>query len=160
MIPISRWADLTDDKEAIKALQEVYGNDVENLDLLVGLMAEKKITGYAISETAFFIFLLMASRWVVFLYYIQSTNKIRKMLDVRICAVSYGGLVVYCYCSRLEADRFFTSDFNKEVYTEKGLEWVNKNTESLKDVLNRHYPELVEKWMNSSSAFSVWSAMH
>ena len=62
MIPISRWADLTDDKEAIKALQEVYGNDVENLDLLVGLMAEKKITGYAISETTFFIFLLMASR--------------------------------------------------------------------------------------------------
>jgi alpha-dioxygenase len=43
------------------------------------------------------------------------------------------------------------------VYTEKGLEWVNK-TESLKDVLNRQYPEVVEKWMNSSSAFSVWSA--
>jgi alpha-dioxygenase len=62
MIPIAKWEDLTDDKEAIKTLQEVYGNDVENLDLLVGLMAEKKIKGYAISETAFFIFLLMASR--------------------------------------------------------------------------------------------------
>lgn len=121
MIPIAKWEDLTDDKEAIQTLQEVYGNDVEALDLLVGLMAEKKIKGYAISETAFFIFVLMASR-------------------------------------RLEADRFFTSDFNKEVYTEKGLEWVNKKTESLKDVLYRHYPELVEKWMNSSSAFSVWSA--
>lgn len=120
MIPIAKWEDLTDDKEAIQTLQEVYGNNVENLDLLVGMMAEKKIKGYAISETAFFIFLIMASR-------------------------------------RLEADRFFTSDFNKEVYTEKGLEWVNK-TESLKDVLNRHHPELVEKWMNSSSAFSLWSA--
>lgn len=120
MIPIAKWEDLTDDKEAIQTLQEVYGNNVENLDLLVGMMAEKKIKGYAISETAFFIFLLMASR-------------------------------------RLEADRFFTSDFNKEIYTEKGLEWVNK-TESLKDVLNRHHPEQVEKWMNSSSAFSVWSA--
>ncbi|GLJ28195.1 hypothetical protein SUGI_0553790 [Cryptomeria japonica] len=120
MIPITKWEDLTDDKEAIQVLREVYGNDVENLDLLVGLMAEKKIKGYAISETAFFIFVLMASR-------------------------------------RLEADRFFTSDFNEEVYTKEGLARVN-STESLKDVLNRHYPEMVKKWVNSSSAFSVWSA--
>ena len=62
MIPISKWEDLTDDKEAIQTLKEVYGDDVEELDLLVGLMAEKKITGFAISETAFIIFLLMASR--------------------------------------------------------------------------------------------------
>ncbi|KAH9304358.1 hypothetical protein KI387_008762 [Taxus chinensis] len=115
-----KWEDLTNDKEAIQVLHEVYGNDVESLDLLVGLMAEIKITGYAIGETAFFIFLLMASR-------------------------------------RLETDRFFASDFNEEVYTKEGLARVN-STESLKDVLNRHYPEMVEKWMNSSSAFSVWSA--
>ncbi|KAK4603773.1 hypothetical protein RGQ29_012326 [Quercus rubra] len=120
LIPISKWEDLTDDKEAIQTLEEVYGDDVEELDLLVGLMAEKKITGFAISETAFIIFLLMASR-------------------------------------RLEADRFFTSNFNEETYTKKGLEWVN-NTESLKDVLKRHYPEMVEKWMNSTSAFSVWDS--
>jgi alpha-dioxygenase len=62
LIPISKWEDLTDDNEAIQALEEVYGGDVEELDLLVGLMAEKKITGFAISETAFVIFLLMASR--------------------------------------------------------------------------------------------------
>ena len=62
LIPISKWEDLTDDKEAIQTLEEVYGDDVEQLDLLVGLMAEKKITGFAISETAFIIFLLMASR--------------------------------------------------------------------------------------------------
>ena len=65
LIPISNWEDLTNDKTTIKALQEVYGNDeedVEKLDLLVGLMAERKPTGYAISETAFVIFLLMASR--------------------------------------------------------------------------------------------------
>ncbi|KAM3761534.1 hypothetical protein ACB098_01G275100 [Castanea mollissima] len=107
-------------EEAIQTLEEVYGDDVEQLDLLVGLMAEKKITGFAISETAFIIFLLMASR-------------------------------------RLEADRFFTSNFNEETYTKKGLEWVN-NTESLKDVLKRHYPEMVEKWMNSTSAFSEWDS--
>lgn len=62
LIPISKWEDLTDDEEAIRLLEEVYGDDVEELDLLVGLMAEKKITGFAISETAFVIFLLMASR--------------------------------------------------------------------------------------------------
>ena len=60
-------------------------------------------------------------------------------------------------CRRLEADRFFTSNFNEETYTKKGLEWVN-NTESLKDVLKRHYPGMVEKWMNSTSAFSVWDS--
>lgn len=64
MMPITKWEDLTDDEEAIQTLQEVYGDDVESLDLLVGLMAEKKIKGFAISETAFFIFIIMASRYV------------------------------------------------------------------------------------------------
>lgn len=64
MIPISRWEDLTDDQEVTEAIKEVYGDDVEKLDLLVGLHAEKKIKGFAISETAFFIFLLIASRYV------------------------------------------------------------------------------------------------
>ncbi|PWA71596.1 heme peroxidase [Artemisia annua] len=120
LIPISKWDDLTDNKEAVDTLQEVYGDDVEQLDLLVGMLAEKKIKGFGISETAFIIFLLMASR-------------------------------------RLEADRFFTSDYKEEVYTEKGMEWVN-TTESLKDVLDRHYPQMTKQWMNSTSAFTVWDA--
>ncbi|CAN0856564.1 Alpha-dioxygenase PIOX [Linum grandiflorum] len=120
MIPISKWEDLTDDKEAVRVLTQVYGDRIEELDLLVGLMAEKKIKGFAISETAFFIFILMASR-------------------------------------RLEADRFFTSYFNEEIYTNKGLAWVN-TTESLKDVIDRHYPGMTQKWMNSTSAFTVWDA--
>ncbi|CAI9763215.1 unnamed protein product [Fraxinus pennsylvanica] len=119
LIPISKWNGLTDDEEALKDLREVYGDDVEELDLLVGLMAEKKIKGFAISETAFMIFLIMASR--------------------------------------IEADGFFTSDFSEEAYTKKGLEWVN-TTESLKNVLDRHYPEMTKKWINSSSAFSVWDS--
>ncbi|XP_042961862.1 alpha-dioxygenase 2-like isoform X4 [Carya illinoinensis] len=121
MIPLSKWEDLTDDSEVVEALHEVYGDDVEKLDLLVGLHAEKKIKGFAISETAFFIFLLIASR-------------------------------------RLEADRFFTTNFNCKSYTEKGLEWVNK-TETLKDVIDRHFPEMTRKWMKCSSAFSVWGSM-
>ncbi|CAF2103675.1 hypothetical protein BRARA_E03653 [Brassica rapa] len=120
MIPIKKWEDLTDDKEAIEALEDVYGGNVDELDLLVGLMAEKKIKGFAISETAFNIFVLMATR-------------------------------------RLEADRFFTSDFNEMTYTKKGLEWVN-TTENLKEVFDRHYPEMTERWMNSESAFSVWDS--
>ncbi|CAN8322003.1 unnamed protein product [Cochlearia groenlandica] len=120
MIPISKWEDLTDDVEAVEMLHDVYGDDVDELDLLVGLLAEKKIKGFAISETAFYIFLLMATR-------------------------------------RLEADRFFTSDYNEKTYTKKGLEWVNR-TESLKDVFDRHYPEMTHKWMNSESAFSVWDS--
>nr|XP_043631921.1 alpha-dioxygenase 1 [Erigeron canadensis] len=120
LIPISKWEDLTDDQEAIDMLREVYDDDVEQLDLLVGMAAEKKIKGFAISETAFIIFVIMASR-------------------------------------RLEADRFFTSDFNEDVYTKKGFEWVN-TTESLKDVLDRHYPEMSDRWMNSASAFTVWDA--
>jgi len=62
LIPISKWEDLTDDQEAIQVLEEVYGDDIEELDLLVGLMAEKKIKGFAISETAFTIFIFMSSR--------------------------------------------------------------------------------------------------
>ncbi|CAI9113502.1 OLC1v1014114C1 [Oldenlandia corymbosa var. corymbosa] len=118
MIPISKWEDLTDDADIIQALKEVYGDDVNKLDLQVGLHAEKKIKGFAIGETAFFIFLLIASR-------------------------------------RLEADRFFTTNFNSVAYTEKGLEWVN-TTETLKDVIDRHFPEMTKKWMRSTSAFSVW----
>lgn len=120
MIPISKWEDLTDDTETIGILREVYGDDIEKLDLLVGLMAEKKIKGFAISETAFFIFIVMASR-------------------------------------RLQADRFFTSNFNSKTYTKKGLDWVN-TTENLKQIIDRHFPDINDKWINSTSAFSVWDA--
>lgn len=65
MIPIGKWEDLTDNEEVVEALREVYGDDVEKLDLLVGLHAEKKIKGFAISETSFFLFLLIASRYIL-----------------------------------------------------------------------------------------------
>ncbi|KAI3938740.1 hypothetical protein MKW98_011892 [Papaver atlanticum] len=56
-----------DDEEAIKVLHEVYG-DVEELDILVDLLAEKKINGVVISETTFFISTVMASRIVTIIY--------------------------------------------------------------------------------------------
>lgn len=62
MPTIRKWEDLTTDKETLATIYELYGNDVECLDLLVDLLVEKKIPEFAISETAFFIFLIMASR--------------------------------------------------------------------------------------------------
>lgn len=58
---------------------------------------------------------------------------------------------------RLEADRFFTTNYNSQTYTEKGLQWINK-TESLKDIIDRHFPEMSKTWMRCSSAFSVWDS--
>eukprot|EP00392_Amoebophrya_sp_AT5.2_P018255 g18760.t1 len=45
-----------------KNIAEVYDNDVEAVDLLVGCLAENKPAGFAISETAFKVFILTASR--------------------------------------------------------------------------------------------------
>lgn len=105
-----------ENEEAYTAIVEVYGIDgIENVDLQIGLLAEKKIPGFAISETAFLIFLLMASR-------------------------------------RLEADRFFTTDFNADVYSDVGFAWV-KSTSSMRDVLKRHFPELERKIPKNFSAF-------
>jgi Animal haem peroxidase len=47
-------------QETIGALREVYGDDIEACDLLIGNLAEKKIPGFAISETSFHIFVLLS----------------------------------------------------------------------------------------------------
>jgi alpha-dioxygenase len=62
MPTIRKWEDLTTDKETLATIRELYGDNVERLDLLVVLLVEKKILGFAISKTAFFIFFIMASR--------------------------------------------------------------------------------------------------
>jgi hypothetical protein len=49
------------DEATAKQLEEVYG-DVEQVDLLVGCAAEKWPEGFGFSDTAFRIFILMASR--------------------------------------------------------------------------------------------------
>ena len=43
-------------------LRKVYGNDVNKVDLMTGLYAEPLPPGFGFSETAFLIFVLMASR--------------------------------------------------------------------------------------------------
>ena len=61
--PIRSFADLTDDKGTVATLAEVYGDNVENLDLLIGTLAEtQRPTNFGFGETMFQIFILNASR--------------------------------------------------------------------------------------------------
>jgi hypothetical protein len=56
---------------------------------------------------------------------------------------------------RLQADRFYTTDFRPEVYTRAGLRWIDDV--DLKTVLLRHYPELADTGLaNIRNAFEPW----
>jgi hypothetical protein len=62
MRPVRTFAELTDDAGLAAELDQVYGGDVERLDLTIGMFAERRPRGFAFSDTAFRIFILMASR--------------------------------------------------------------------------------------------------
>jgi hypothetical protein len=60
--PVQTFSDLTGGDTADAArLESIYG-DVEQVDLMVGLYAEPKPAGFGFSDTAFRVFILMASR--------------------------------------------------------------------------------------------------
>ena len=59
--PAETFEELTDNPEWAKELERVYG-DVERVDLMVGLYAEPLPKGFGFSDTAFRVFILMASR--------------------------------------------------------------------------------------------------
>ena len=115
--PAATFEELTDNAEWAKELERVYG-DVERVDLMVGLYAEPLPKGFGFSDTAFRVFILMASR-------------------------------------RLKSDRFFTSDYNAETYTQAGLDWIDETT--MIDVLKRHYPELEPALRGVDNAFAPWT---
>lgn len=100
-----------------KELREVYNNDLEAVDLMVGMYAEDLPKGFGFSDTAFRVFILMASR-------------------------------------RLKSDRFFTDDYRAEVYTQWGLDFIDKTT--MLDVLKRHYPALKPALFGVENAFAPW----
>jgi hypothetical protein len=50
------------DDELVQTLKAVYEGDVERVDLMVGMFAEPLPRGFGFSDTAFRIFVLMASR--------------------------------------------------------------------------------------------------
>ncbi|NUT55420.1 MAG: peroxidase [Thermoleophilia bacterium] len=110
------FEELTDNPDWARELREVYG-DVEQVDLMVGLYAETLPKGFGFSDTAFRVFILMASR-------------------------------------RLKSDRFFTSDYNAETYTQTGLDWIDET--GMKDVLLRHYPALEPALRGVDNAFAPW----
>jgi hypothetical protein len=60
---IRAFEDLTDDKATVATLKDVYNDNVENIDLMIGTLAEaRRPTGFGFGETMFQIFILNASR--------------------------------------------------------------------------------------------------
>ncbi|KAB2352535.1 peroxidase family protein [Actinomadura rudentiformis] len=62
LAPARSFEDLTDDPELAERIRTVYDGDIERVDLMIGMYAEKRPKGFAFSDTAFRIFILMASR--------------------------------------------------------------------------------------------------
>jgi hypothetical protein len=60
--PFSSFEEMTANPEWAKEIRHVYDNDIERVDLTVGLFAERLPAGFGFSDTAFRIFILMASR--------------------------------------------------------------------------------------------------
>jgi hypothetical protein len=59
--PAGDFDELTPNREWAEELRRVYG-DIERVDLMVGLYAEPPPEGFGFSDTAFRVFILMASR--------------------------------------------------------------------------------------------------
>lgn len=109
--------EITPNKEWAREINEIYNGDVDLVDTQIGMQAEQPPKGFGFSDTAFRIFILMASR-------------------------------------RLKSDRFFTTGFNADTYTQVGFDWVNNTT--MKDVILRHYPELTEAIDDVERVFAPW----
>jgi hypothetical protein len=114
--PFQTFEEMTDDADDAARLGDIYG-DVDRVDTMIGMYAERKPKGFGFSDTAFRVFILMASR-------------------------------------RLKSDRFFTRDYRPEVYTQAGLDWVETN--SMRSVLLRHFPELEPALEGVENPFAPW----
>jgi len=60
--PVKSFEELTDNPVWREEIRRVYGNDLEKVDLMTGLYAEPLPPGFGFSDTAFRVFVLMASR--------------------------------------------------------------------------------------------------
>jgi len=60
--PVASFDEITDNAAWRQQLKKVYNNDIEQVDLMTGLYAEPLPAGFGFSDTAFRIFILMASR--------------------------------------------------------------------------------------------------
>ena len=59
---VKSFEEITSNKQWQKELREVYNNDVNSVDLVIGMFAEDLPEGFGFSDTAFRVFVLMASR--------------------------------------------------------------------------------------------------
>jgi hypothetical protein len=63
MRPAKTFEDITDNPKWAEELRRVYNDDIDSLDLMVGMLAEsRRPAGFGFGETAFRIFLVMAPR--------------------------------------------------------------------------------------------------
>src|SRR4051812_9667922 len=60
--PLTSFDELTEDPAVNDRLRRIYNDDIEAVDVTVGLYAEKPPEGFGFSDTSFRIFVLMASR--------------------------------------------------------------------------------------------------
>lgn len=60
--PVKSFEELTGETTLAAELREVYDDDVNLVDLMIGLYAEPKPPGFGFSDTAFRVFILMATR--------------------------------------------------------------------------------------------------
>jgi hypothetical protein len=60
--PVRTFEELTDNPEWAEEIRHVYDKDIDRVDTTVGLFAERPPKGFGFSDTAFRIFVLMASR--------------------------------------------------------------------------------------------------
>jgi hypothetical protein len=58
---IRHWEELCADPESVRRMRDIYGS-IDEVDTMVGLFAETPPDGFGFSDTAFRIFILMASR--------------------------------------------------------------------------------------------------
>jgi hypothetical protein len=115
--PASDFESLTDNPVWAQEMRRIYKDDIERVDLLVGMYAEPRPKGFTFSNTAFHLFVLTAPR-------------------------------------RLSSDRFLSSDFTPKVYTQTGIDWVERTT--LGTILLRHHPELLPVMRSAKNAFRPW----
>lgn len=60
--PVTTFEELSTNPTIVEELRRIYENDINRVDLMVGMYAENPPQGFGFSDTAFRIFILMASR--------------------------------------------------------------------------------------------------
>jgi hypothetical protein len=62
MAPVKHWENMSADAETVELMRDIYHDDIDAVDTMIGMFAETCPPGFGFSDTAFRIFTLMASR--------------------------------------------------------------------------------------------------